>query len=154
MRNVRLEHSADLVLFPLLRKFARVFFFFRPKVSGRRARDKGTKVNGVFREFSMPFIVSPSALLWPLSTSRGGKAAAEPGTERRPSANFSKARATAIAIIPNEKVMRAESSERNSNRASRSMVAFIFYGSRRSRRATCSRDIANAHLVKHYLLDS
>jgi len=70
-----------------------------------KRRDKRTKVNGVFREFSIPFIVSVRPFV--AATSHGKKAGADPRTQGRLPANFSKARATAVAIIPNEKVTAA-----------------------------------------------
>lgn len=110
-------------VFPHLRKIQRR----RGREGREKGRDKRTKVNGVFREFSIPFIVSVRPFV--AATSHGKKAGADPRTVGRLPANFSKARATAVAIIPNEKVTAVPPLSlllRNS-RASRSMLSFIFY---------------------------
>lgn len=79
------------------------------------------------------------------ATLRGKKAGADPRTERRPPANFSKTRARAIAIIPNEKVT---AEPRNKP------IDGILYISRRARDATCSRDIADAHLAFSFICET
>ena len=86
-------------IFPHLRKIQRQGGWWHEK-----GRDKGT-VNGVFREFSIPFIVFVRPFV--AATSHGKKAGTDPRMEERLPANFSKARTTAVAIIPNEKVTTA-----------------------------------------------
>jgi hypothetical protein len=80
---------------------------------------------------SRSHLLSPSALLWPPlypwgRRGRGGKGLALiPAREGRPRSNFSKARAAAIAIIPNEKVTTSPAGRVEP--AGRSMLSFIFY---------------------------
>lgn len=104
-----------------------------------KGRDKRTKVNGVFHEFSIPFIVSVRPFV--AATSYGKKAGADPRTEGRLPANFSKARATPVAIIPNEKVTAALPPEQPCK-----TIDAVFYILRLARDVTCSRDITDACL--------
>lgn len=108
--------------FPHLRKIQRQGGW------SEKGRDKRTKVNGVFREFSIPFIVSVRPFV--AATSYGEKAGADPRTEERLPTNFSKARATAVAIIPNEKVTAAPPG--TAVQADRCCLLYFTSGSRRN----------------------
>src|SRR5436190_11205970 len=86
---------------------------------------------------SRSHLLSLSALLWPLHCA-GKKAGADPRTGERereregPSANFSKARVTAIAIIPNEKVTAAAALGIAMHQADRCCPLYFTSGSRRN----------------------
>lgn len=130
--ELRLDHRSKSSVFPAsishLGEFARIFPHLPTASMGAGSSAiRERKVNGVFREFSIPFIVSvrPFVAATPRAEKKAG---ADPGREKPPP-NFSKARAAAIAIIPNEKVTRPQPAETAvcSEHTDRYALFFRFY---------------------------